>query len=158
MEVVTLAEQKRVEAVMQLVVFMLGNEYYGADIAMVREVGPLERVTRVPRTPAYLEGVTNLRGRVIPVIDLRRRLGLPVSAATNATRIAVAELEGAQVGMIVDSVVEVLRVPAASIEAPPAIMSKVETEYLLGVAKADGRLVVLLDLGRILAREERKVV
>lgn len=153
-----MAEEAMNDAIMQLVVFKLGNEYYGADISMVREVGPLQRVTRVPRTPDYMEGVTNLRGRVIPVIDLRRRLGLPVSAATKATRIAVAELEGGQVGMIVDSVLEVLRVPMASIEAPSPIMSKVETEYLLGVAKADGRLVVLLDLERVLQREERKVV
>lgn len=153
-----MAKQEQHEVIMQIVVFKLGNEYYGADIAMVREVGPLQRITRVPRTPAYMEGVTNLRGRVIPVIDLRRRLGLPVSAATKATRIAVAELEGGQVGMIVDSVLEVLRVPAASIEAPSPILSKVETDYLLGVAKADGRLVVLLDLERILERQERKVV
>lgn len=153
-----MAQQEQREAITQLVVFQLGHELYGADISVVREVGPLQRVTRVPRTPRYIEGVTNLRGRVIPVIDLRRRLGLPVTAATKKTRIAVAELEGGQVGMIVDAVLEVLRVPASSIEPPSPMMSKVEAEYVLGVAKVDGRLIILLDLARILQREERKVV
>lgn len=153
-----MAQQEQREATTQLVVFQLGPELYGADIAAVREVGPLQRVTRVPRTPAYIEGVTNLRGRVIPVVDLRKRLGLPTAAATKSTRIAVAELEGGQVGMIVDSVQEVLRVPASSIKPPSAMMSKVETEYMQGIAKVDGKLIVILDLARVLEREERKVV
>ena len=153
-----MAQHEQREAVTQLVVFKLGHELYGADIAAVREVGPLQRVTRVPRTPSYVEGVTNLRGRVIPVIDLRRRLGLPAATATKASRIAVAELEGGQVGMIVDSVQEVLRVPASSIEPPSAMMSKVEAEYMQGIAKVDGKLIVILDLTRVLEREERKVV
>jgi purine-binding chemotaxis protein CheW len=152
------AQHEQRESVTQLVVFQLGHEFYGADIAMVREVGPLQRVTRVPGTPRYIEGVTNLRGRVVPVVDLRRRLGLPVTAATKQSRIAVAELEGGQVGMIVDSVQEVLRVPASAIEQPSAMMSKVETEYVLGIAKVDGRLIILLDLACVLQREVRKVV
>lgn len=151
-------QQEQRETVTQVVVFQLGKEMYGADISVVREVGPLQRVTRVPRTPAYVEGVTNLRGRVIPVIDLRRRLGLPVTAATKATRIAVAEIDGGQVGMVVDAVVEVLRVPASVVEPPPPMFSKVERENVLGVAKVDGRLIILLDLARVLAREDRKVV
>lgn len=142
----------------QIVVFRLGNELYGADIAVVREVGPLQRVTRVPRTPQYVEGVTNLRGRVIPVVNLRRRMGLPVSEWTKSTRIAVAELQGGQVGMIVDAVLEVLRVPVTSIEPPTMMVSKVENEFVLGIAKVDERLIILLDLARILAREERRVV
>jgi purine-binding chemotaxis protein CheW len=152
------AQQEQRDTITQLVVFQLGHELYGADISVVREVSPLQRVTRVPRTPRYIEGVTNLRGRVIPVVDLRRRFNLPVTAATKSTRIAVAELEGGQVGMIVDAVLEVLRVPAASIEPPTQLLSKVETDYVQGVAKVDGRLIVLLDLARVLRREERKVV
>jgi len=152
------AQQEQREVITQLVVFQLGHELYGADISVVREVSSVQRVTRVPRTPKYIEGVTNLRGRVIPVVDLRRRLGLPVSAATKATRIAVAELEGGQVGMIVDAVLEVLRVPQSAIEPPSQLLSKVDSEYVHGVAKVDGRLIILLDLARVLAREERKVV
>jgi purine-binding chemotaxis protein CheW len=158
MEGFVVAQQEQREAITQLVVFQLGNELYGADISVVREVSPLQRVTRVPRTPKYIEGVTNLRGRVIPVVDLRRRLGLAVSAATKSTRIAVAELEGGQVGMVVDAVLEVLRVPASAIEPPSQLLSKVDAEYVQGVAKVDGRLIILLDLARVLQREERKVV
>lgn len=153
-----MAQQEQRDQITQLVVFQLGYELYGADISVVREVSPVQRVTRVPRTPKYIEGVTNLRGRVIPVVDLRRRLGLTVSAATKSTRIAVAELEGGQVGMIVDAVQEVLRVPQSSIEPPSQLLSKVDAEYVSGVAKVDGRLIILLDLGRVLQREERKVV
>lgn len=153
-----MASPEQRDSLTQLVVFKLGHELYAADIAAVREVGPLQRVTRVPRTPSYIEGVTNLRGRVIPVVDLRRRLGLPTTAATKATRIAVAELEGGQVGMIVDSVEEVLRVSSSSIEPPSAMMSKIEAENCLGIAKVDGRLIIILDLVRVLRREDRKAV
>ena len=152
------AGQEQRDVLVQLVVFQLGDELYGADISAVREVGPLQRVTKVPRTPSYLEGVTNLRGRVIPVIDLRKRLGLPVRAATKSTRIAVAELDGGQVGMVVDAVLEVLRVSAKDIEPPTALLSKVDSDYVTGVAKVKDKLIVLLDLSRVLVREERKVV
>lgn len=144
------------DGVTQVVVFQLGKELYGADISVVLEVSPLLRVTRVPRTPAYIEGVTNLRGRVIPVVDLRKRLGLPATAPTKSTRIAVAEIEGGKIGMVVDAVVEVLRVPASSVEPPSPMFSKVDTENVMGVAKMDDRLIVLLDLARVLAREDRK--
>lgn len=143
--------------VLQVVVFQLGEELYGADIAVVREVGPMQRVTRVPRTPRYIEGVTNLRGRVIPVIDLRRRLGLAVTPFTKQTRIAVAELEGGQVGMIVDSVQEVLRIPSTAVEPPTGLVSKLDAESITGVAKVDDRLIVLLDLAHVLHRDDRKV-
>ncbi|MGE5676022.1 MAG: chemotaxis protein CheW [Mycobacterium leprae] len=151
-------QQEKRETITQVVVFRLGNELYGADIAMVPSVTPVQRVTRVPRTPPYIVGVTNLRGRVIPVVDLRACLGLPLTASTKATRIAVAELDGGQVGMIVDSVQEVLRISSENIEPPSPMMSKVEAEYVLGVAKADDRLIILLDLARVLARDDRKVV
>jgi purine-binding chemotaxis protein CheW len=153
-----MAKLEQQTTILQIVVFRLANELYGADISAVREVGPLQRVTRVPRTPGYVEGVTNLRGRVIPVIDLRKRLGLPTAAATKATRIAVAEIDGGQIGMIVDAVVEVLRIPMNSIEPPSAMLSKIDSDYMLGVAKASDRLIIMLDLTRVLAREELKVV
>lgn len=153
-----MSAQELRDDVKQIVVFQLGKELYGADISVVREVGQPQRVTRVPRTPKYVVGVTNLRGRVIPVVDLRQRLGLPVTAATKSTRIAVAELEGGQVGMIVDAVLEVLRVPSAQIEPPTLMVSKVDSDYVMGVAKVDQRLIILLDLARVLVREERRVV
>lgn len=153
-----MSNQEQRNEVKQIVVFQLGKELYGADISVVREVGQPQRVTRVPRTPKYVVGVTNLRGRVIPVVDLRQRLGLPVTAATKSTRIAVAELEGGQVGMIVDAVQEVLRVPVSNIEPPTLMVSKVDADYVVGVAKVDQRLIILLDLARVLVREDRRVV
>jgi len=149
-------EQREQPSVLQVVVFQMNNEYYGADIAVVREVVPLQRITRVPRTPEYVLGVINLRGRVIPVIDLRRRLGLPSKEATRATRIAIAEVDGDQVGMVVDAVEEVARVPADAVEPPSSLLSQMDREHVLGVAKLGSRLVTLLDLRRILVREERK--
>lgn len=149
-------QQEQRDGVTQVVVFQLGKELYGADISVVLEVSPLLRVTRVPRTPAYIEGVTNLRGRVIPVVDLRKRLGLPATPPTKSTRIAVAEIEGGKIGMVVDAVVEVLRVDASAVEPPSPMFSKIDTENVMGVAKVDDRLIVLLDLARVLAREDRK--
>lgn len=146
------------DTVTQIVVFQIGKELYGADIAVVLEVSPLLRVTKVPRTPSYVEGVTNLRGRVIPVVDLRKRLGLPPIPYTKSTRIAVAEIDGGKIGMIVDAVVEVLRVPASAVEPPSPMFSKIDNENVLGVGKVDDRLIILLDLARVLAREDRKVV
>lgn len=151
-------QQEQQGKITQLVVFQLGSELYGADIGVVREVCPLQRVTRVPRTPRYIEGVTNLRGRVIPVADLRRRLGLPAAAPTSATRIAVAELDGDQVGMIVDAVLEVARVPDSAVEQPSGLVTGVDAEYVLGVTQLRGRLVILLDLAKVLNRAERKVI
>lgn len=149
-------EQEQRDTITQVVVFQLGKELYGADISTVLEVSPLLRVTKVPRTPTYIEGVTNLRGRVIPVVDLRKRMGLPATAPTKATRIAVAEVEGGKLGMIVDAVVEVLRVKASDVEPPSAMFSKIDNENVLGVVKVDDRLIILLNLARVMMREDRK--
>ncbi|MFO7172354.1 MAG: chemotaxis protein CheW [Bacillota bacterium] len=146
------------QAEVQLVVFQLGNELYGADIQAVREVVRAQeyRITPVPRTPAYLLGVTNLRGRVIPVIDLRRRLGQPPAPLTEASRIAVLEGELGTVGMVVDGVSEVVRVPVGSIEPPSPVMVRRDGDFIRGVARVGERLIILLDLGAVLAREDRK--
>lgn len=149
-------EPQEQQSVSQVVVFQLDKELYGADIAVVREVTPLQRVTKVPRTPKFIEGVINLRGRVIPVIDLRKRLGLPAGPITKSTRIAVGEIDGDQVGMLVDAVHEVVRVPAEAVEPPSPMFAKIDSENILGIAKVDDRLITLLDLARILVREERK--
>lgn len=142
----------------QLVVFHLGNEFYGADIRAVKEVVPAQdyRITPVPRTPAYVRGVTNLRGKVIPVMDLRRRLGQPPAPLTKASRIAVVEGEQGTVGMVVDGVSEVLRIPVQRIEPPSPVIIRKEGDYIRGVARVEQRLIILLDLAAVLAREDRK--
>jgi purine-binding chemotaxis protein CheW len=142
----------------QLVVFQLGAELYGVDIARVHEIIRLQSITRVPRAPSFVEGVINLRGKVIPVVDLRRRFGLPTTEHTRATRTVVVEIGDQVVGIIVDSVSEVLRVSTSTIEPPSPVVAGIDSEYLHGIAKLPERLVILLDLDRVLAREERRAI
>lgn len=143
----------------QIVVLQVGHELYGAPIRDVREVVPAEsyRITPIPRIPRYIRGVTNLRGRVIPVMDLRMRLGLKPGPLTRKTRIAVVETEASgTVGMIVDGVSEVVRLPVRAIEPPPEDRTDGSPVFVQGVARLGDRLVALLDLGRVLTREDRR--
>lgn len=141
----------------QLVVFALGDELYGVRIGVVREIITWQQVTRVPHTPDYVEGVINLRGRVIPVVDLRCRLGLARGDRDRRTRIVVVEGEGDIVGMVVDAVSEVLTVSSDRIE-PPSPYTHINVDYVRGIAKLDDRLIILLDLDRVLAPEEAQAV
>ncbi len=141
--------------VLQLVTFRLGTEEYSLDILSVQEIIRHMHLTKVPRTPDFVEGVINLRGRVIPVLDLRKRFGLPSDEKTNETRIIVVEVEGKTVGLKVDAVSEVLRLPAAAVEPPPSLIAGIESEYIKGVGKLDGRLIILLDVAKILTRSEK---
>lgn len=140
----------------QLVVFHLDREVYGVDIAHVHEIIRLQEITRIPRTPAFIEGVINLRGRVIPVIDLRTRFGLERGERNGATRIIVVEVGGHTVGMVVDGVSEVLRLSTDAIAAPSEILTAVDVAYMRGVGKLEDRLVILLDLQEVLTRSERQ--
>lgn len=141
--------------VLQLVTFRLGNEEFSLDILRVQEIIRHMDLTRVPRTPEFVDGVINLRGRVIPVLDLRKRFGLPAGERTNDTRIIVVDVDDRTVGLKVDAVSEVLRLPSDTVEPPPAIVTGTESEYIKGVGKLDGRLLILLDVARILSRTER---
>ncbi len=142
----------------QLVVFQLAKETYGVDISSVREIIRMQAITDVPKTPDFVEGVINLRGKVIPVIDLHKRFDLPAIEETQHTRIMVVEVENVTVGMIVDSVSEVLRIPTDSIDPPPPVISGVDAAYLRGVGKLDNRLIILLDLAQILQKKEIDVI
>lgn len=142
----------------QLVVFQLAGETYGVDISCVHEIIRMQAITEVPRTPEFVEGVINLRGRIVPVIDLHKRFGLPQQEETQNSRIMVVEVAGVTVGMIVDSVSEVLRLPASSIEPPPAVLAGVDVAYLRGVGKWQDRLIILLDLNRVLKDEENSAL
>ena len=135
----------------QLVVFTLSEESYGVDIGVVEEIIRMQHITRVPRAPEYVVGVTNLRGRVIPVIDLRHRFGLSREDDTAATRIVVVEIGRHTIGMVVDGVSEVLRISESSVELPSSVVTTVDSDYLRGIAKIEERLVILLDLEKILA-------
>ena len=142
----------------QLVVFQLGSELYGVEISRVHEIIRLQEVTRVPHSPPFVEGVINLRGKVISVINLRRRFGLPDADDTRAGRIVVVDINDQVVGMVVDGVSEVLRINTATIEPPSPAVAGIDSEYLQGIAKLPERLVILLDLDRVLTREERRAL
>ncbi len=145
----------------QLVVFNLADENYGVDIAAVNGIVKMQPITNVPRAPSFVEGITNLRGEVLPVIDLRKRFGLPQGEATKETRIVNVEVDGIKVGMVVDAVSEVLRVSEEDIEAPSPIITTIHSTFITGIAKVDGapdvpgRLVILLDLAKVLSMEEQ---
>ena len=142
-------------AEIQLVVFDLATEAYGIDISTAREIIRMQEITQVPGTPDFVEGVINLRGKVIPVLDLRKRLGLTVSEQSEDTRIVVVAVDGQDIGVIVDAVTEVLRISNASVEPLPAITTSADVEYLRGIAKLDSRLIILLDLDKVLSRGEK---
>ncbi|MDA8213623.1 MAG: chemotaxis protein CheW [Clostridia bacterium] len=139
----------------QFVVFQLSKETYGVDIAKVWEIITMQPITKVPHTAEFIEGILNLRGRVIPVIDLRKRFGLPQDEFTRSTRIVVIEISGNTLGMIVDGVSEVLRISSDIVEAPPPAISNVDADYLEGVAKLEDRLIILLNLDKVLNKQEK---
>jgi purine-binding chemotaxis protein CheW len=149
------AEREKHSEEIQLVVFRLGAEEYGVPITQVQEIIRLVTPTRIPNVPDFLEGVINLRGNVLPVIDLKKRFGLGSSEYTDEARIVVVEIAGHTVGVIVDFVSEVLRLPMSSIEPPPPIIAGITAEYLRGVGKLDDRLLILLDLNKILTEFEK---
>ncbi|MCH7554176.1 MAG: chemotaxis protein CheW [Chloroflexi bacterium] len=135
----------------QLVVFSLAGEAYGIDINAVREIIRMQTITNVPRTPEFVEGVINLRGKVIPVVNLRMRFGLPVVEQTDDHRIVWVDIQGQDIGMIVDAVTEVTRIKTDSVEPPSSVITTAESDYLAGLAKLDGRMIILLELDRVLA-------
>jgi len=140
----------------QVVSFKLGSEEYGVDIAQVQEINRMVAVTHVPRAPQFMEGVINLRGQLIPIIDLRTRFGMPRAEHTKNTRIVVTEIGTKRVGMVVDSVSEVLRLPVDHIEPAPEMITGVDTEYIRGVGKIEDRLIILLDLAKIISGAEKR--
>jgi purine-binding chemotaxis protein CheW len=142
--------------ILQLVTFKLGTEEFGVDILKVQEINKMMNITKIPNAPAFIEGVINLRGKIIPIVDLRKRLGFREQPYDKSTRIIVVELEGLVLGFIVDFVSEVLRIPANTIEPPPSMVAGIESEYIEGVGKLDDRLLILLELKKIFSSPERK--
>ena len=140
---------------MQLVVFDLDSEEYGVEISQVREIIKMEVISKIPRAPDYIEGVINLRGQVTTVISLRKKFGLEEREVDQYTRIIVAEVDGLTLGITVDAVNEVLKLPIKDIEDTPAIVANdVDTKYIRGVGKLDDRLLILLDIPRIMNNDE----
>ena len=137
----------------QLVVFVLGEETYGVDIHTVREIIRMQKITFVPDAPDCVEGVINLRGRVIPIADLRRRFRMPAIERGPNVRILVVDIDGEDIGVIVDAVTEVKRVAATDIQADSSIATTDDSYYLEGIARVGEDLLILLDLGRALGNQ-----
>ena len=134
---------------LQLVTFKLDVEEFGIDILRVQEIIRIMNITKVPNSPEFVEGVINLRGRVIPVINLRRRLMLPTIEKDNKTRVIVVELSGKTVGFIVDEVNEVLRIPKSITEPPPEMTAGIDSDYITSVGKLEDKLLILLDIEKL---------
>jgi purine-binding chemotaxis protein CheW len=140
----------------QVVGFRIGNETYGVRIGSVREIVRVPEITTVPNAPEAIEGVINLRGKIIPVMDLRKRFGNVSVQPDKKNRILVVELESRLLGLIVSAASEVLKIPPSEIEPPGTVFAEGESSYVTGVGKLKGRLIILLDIVRLLRQPEFK--
>ena len=134
--------------------FFLAGEEYGIAILKVHEIIGMMAITSVPRTPAFIRGVINLRGKVIPIIDLRLKFGMASQDQTSETCIIVVHVEGIEVGIVVDRVSEVLNIAGEDIEDAPSFGAEVNTDYILGIGKSQGKVKILLDIDRVLSGQE----
>jgi purine-binding chemotaxis protein CheW len=141
---------------LQVVGFRIGNETFGVLIASVREIVRVPEITAVPSAPETVEGVINLRGKIIPVMDLRKRFGHVDIQPDKKNRILVVELQNKLVGLIVNAASEVLKIPPSDIEAPGTVFAEGESSYVTGVGKLKGRLIILLDVSKLLHQQEFK--
>jgi purine-binding chemotaxis protein CheW len=142
------------DELLQLVTFSIADEEFGVDILKVQEIIRTMEISKVPRAPDFVEGVINLRGKVIPIIDLRRRFGLAHKMHDKHTRIIVIEMTDVIVGFVVDAVSEVLRIPASTVEPPPPVVAGMDSEYISGVGKLQDSLLILLDLDKLLSSDD----
>lgn len=140
----------------QLVSFILCNEEYGTEVLRVREIIRMPPITKMPNTPHYVEGIINLRGKVIPIISMRKRFGLSENEYDNQTRIMVMEVAGSLTGFIVDAVSEVIRIRSNEIQPPPTMVSgNLDQEFIMGVFNHADRLLIIMDVDRMFSHEEQ---
>ncbi|SHM11258.1 purine-binding chemotaxis protein CheW [Caldanaerovirga acetigignens] len=145
------------EEIRQLVVFKLGQEEYAVDIMQVNTIERMMPITRVPKAPDFVEGVINLRGEIIPVIDLKKKFGIATGEVTGDTRIIIVMLDDLTVGMIVDSATEVVQLAQDSIEPPPSVAGNISSDFLEGIGKIGERLLIILNLEKILKPGEAEM-
>lgn len=138
----------------QYLTFQLGDEEYGLEILKVREIIGMMDITAVPRTPDFVRGVINLRGNVIPVIDLRMKFGMEAVEQTEETCVIVVDVEGLETGIVVDRVSDVLDIGGDSIQDAPSFGASVDTDFILGIGKAEGRVTILLDISQVLTADD----
>ena len=143
---------------LHLIGFSIGRETFGVPIELVHQIVCVPEITAVPESPECVEGVINLRGKIVSIVDLRKRFGEKEIRNNRKNRVLVVEVEGKMVGLIVDAASEVLKIPRSEIENPPNVFDEGELNYVTGVGKLNGRLIILVDLNKILARGELKPV
>lgn len=147
----TKAKGEMSEDEVQLVVFTIEKEEFAAEITQVREIIPLDKATRVPSAPRFVYGVINLRGKLVTVVDLHKRLGFTRTSPEENAKIIVSDVEDGVLGMMVDNVIEVTRIPESQIEPPPVMSTgRIDVKYIMGIAKLKERLIVILDLRNVL--------
>ena len=139
---------------LHIVGFRIGRETFGVPIGLVHEIVRVPEITSVPDSPGYVEGVINLRGKIVSVVDLRKRFGEKQILAHKKNRILVAEVENKMVGLIVDAASEVIKIPENEVDLPPSVFDEGELNYVTGVGKVQGRLIILIDLNKILQKGE----
>ena len=144
------------DELLQLVSFKVNGEEFGVDILQVQEIIRTMKITKVPQSKDFVDGVINLRGRVIPVVNLRRRLGMEKIEEDNKTRIIVVEIGAKTIGFIVDEVNEVLRIPKSITEPPPKALNGIDSNYITAVGKLEDRILILLDLKKLFSEEEKE--
>src|SRR5271157_3241075 len=142
----------------QFISFSVGQEEYGLELLRVKEVIRVREITWLPKAPSFVKGIINLRGDVIPIIDLRDKFGLETREQTAQTHVIVVEVEGRLMGMVVDSASQVVRIPADQIDAPPPVLGGLSQEFITGVGKMDDKLVILLNIDAILTVDEKRVL
>ncbi len=140
--------------ILQLVTFNMGTEEYAVNILNVQEINRMTEIAKVPNAPSYVEGVINLRGRVIPVVSLSKRFGFVEKDQDEQSRIIIMDIQGITIGVIVDSVSEVLRIPANTVDPAPHIATEMGTEFIKGIAKMEDRLIILIDMDLLIERSE----
>ena len=140
------------EQVLQLVTFTLEKEEYAVNILNVQEINRITEITKVPNAPDYMEGVINLRGKVIPVINLRKKFGLYNKDTDDSSRVIIMDIQGITYGLVVDSVSEVLRIPSDIVEPPPPMASSMSSMFIKGIAKLENRLIILIDIDGLMGQ------
>lgn len=150
----TFGPERRGSRLHKYLTFVLGKEEYGLEILRVREINGLMDITNVPKMPSFVRGVMNLRGKVIPVVDLRVKFGMTKTEDTQETCIIVVDLDDVYMGVVVDKVSEVLDIAESEIEAAPSFGTNVDTGFILGIGKAKGKVVILLDIRQVLTAED----
>jgi purine-binding chemotaxis protein CheW len=145
---------ERAEDEKQHVTFIIGEETYGVEVLKVQEIIGMTQITHVPNTMSFMKGVINLRGSVVPVVDMRLKFSMPEREYDSFTVIIIVEVKERMIGMIVDSVSDVVSIPVRSIQDTPHFSSKIETDFIMGIGQVDERLVIILDVDRILTTDE----